>query len=144
LAAWFWFWDGWVGYANALAQEDAGRPWNGCEGRLRQSERLDWSWSGQHCVRAGEFDTAIASFAKVLEKSSRALARRALYCGWEKRPEEGRHGVRHRIANVGSQLLPDQPVVFARWHWFWMAAGKGEAERAYRTTLQLDRMTRSR
>jgi tetratricopeptide (TPR) repeat protein len=125
------------------AQEDAGQALERLRGQVAASpERLDLVLAlGNSAVQAGEFDTAIASFAKVLEKvqpDSREAGDLYLRMGEAYRRKGDAESA---IASLtwASRLLPDQPVVLGTLALVLDSSGKREeAERAYRATLQLD------
>ncbi len=125
------------------AQEDAGQAVERLRGQLAASpERLDLVLAlGNSAVQAGEFDTAIASFAKVLETvepRSREAGNLYLRMGEAYRRKGDAESA---IASLtwASQLLPDQAVVMGTLALVLDSSGKkDEAERAYRSTLQLD------
>ena len=125
------------------AQEDAGQAMERLRGQIAASpERLDLVLAlGNSAVQAGEFDTAIASFAKVLESvepRSREAGDLYLRMGEAYRRKGDAESA---IASLtwASQLLPDRPVVFGTLALVLDGSGKKEeAERAYRATLQLD------
>jgi Tfp pilus assembly protein PilF len=105
-------------------------------------ERLDLVLAmANSAVQAGEFDTAIASFAKVLEKvqpDSREAGDLYLRMGEAYRRKGD---VESAIASLtwASRLLPDQAVVMGTLALVLDGSGKKEeAERAYRDTLRLD------
>jgi Tfp pilus assembly protein PilF len=125
------------------AQEDAGQAVERLRGQIAASpERLDLVLAlGNSAVQAGEFETAIASFAKVLEKvspDSREAGDLYLRMGEAYRRKGDTESA---IASLtwASHLLPDQPVVMGTLALVLDSSGKKEeAERAYRATLQLD------
>jgi tetratricopeptide (TPR) repeat protein len=125
------------------AQEDASQAVERLQAQAAASpERLDLVMAlGNSAVQAGQFDTAIASFQKVLETvkpDSREAGDLYLRMGEAYRRKGDTESA---IASLtfASQLLPDQAVVMGTLALVLDAGGKkAEAEQAYRATLQLD------
>jgi tetratricopeptide (TPR) repeat protein len=125
------------------AQEDASQAVERLQAQAAASPgRLDLVLSlGNSAVQAGQFDTAIASFQKVLENvkpDSREAGDLYLRMG-EAYRRKGDMDSAIASLTFASQLLPDQSVVMGTLALVLDAGGrKAEAEQAYRATLQLD------
>jgi Flp pilus assembly protein TadD len=125
------------------AQEDVGQDIDRLQQQIAASpDRLDLVLAlGNAAVLAGRFDMAIASFRKVLENlepDSQEAGDVYLRIGETyRRKGDGEAAI--ASLTRASQLLPDQPVVVGTLALVLDGFGKkDEAEKAYRSTLQLD------
>jgi Tfp pilus assembly protein PilF len=133
----------WSGAQALYAQEDTGQALDRLQAQIAASpERLDLVVAlGNAAVLAGKFDMAVASFEKVLEKlepDSQEAGDLYLRIGETyRRKGDGEAAI--ASLTRASQLLPDQPVVVGTLALVLDGFGKkDEAEKAYRSTLQLD------
>jgi cytochrome c-type biogenesis protein CcmH/NrfG len=133
----------WSGAQALYAQEDTGQALDRLQEQIAASpERLDLLQAlGNAAVLAGKFDMAVASFEKVLEKlepDSQEAGDLYLRIGETyRRKGDGEAAI--ASLTRASQLLPDQPVVVGTLALVLDGFGKKEeAEKAYRSTLQLD------
>jgi tetratricopeptide (TPR) repeat protein len=133
----------WSGAQTLCAQEDTGQALDRLQEQIAASpERLDLVVAlGNAAVLAGKFDMAVASFEKVLEKlepDSQEAGDLYLRIGETyRRKGDGEADI--ASLTRASQLLPDQQVVVGTLALVLDGFGKkDEAEKAYRSTLQLD------